>query len=45
MLTGNDLEELEDKAREMGAQTSKSASEAADALGYMSLADWDMSKC
>lgn len=39
--TGKDLEELEDKAREMGAKTSKSASEAADAMGYMALAGWD----
>ncbi|WP_054637184.1 phage tail tape measure protein [Thalassobacillus sp. C254] len=39
--TGNDLQRLEDKAREMGANTSKSASEAADAMGYMALAGWD----
>ncbi|SDM14627.1 phage tail tape measure protein [Sediminibacillus halophilus] len=39
--TGNDLEQLEGKARELGASTSKSASEAADALGYMALAGWD----
>lgn len=39
--TGDDLKALEDKAREMGASTSKSASEAADALGYMALAGWD----
>lgn len=39
--TGDDLQALEDKAREMGATTSKSASEAADALGYMALAGWN----
>ena len=39
--TGDDLKALEDKAREMGASTSKSASEAADALGYMALAGWN----
>lgn len=39
--TGDDLKALEDAAREMGATTSKSASEAADALGYMALAGWD----
>lgn len=39
--TGSDLQALEDAAREMGATTSKSASEAADALGYMALAGWD----
>ena len=39
--TGNDLAMLEDKAREMGASTSKSASQAADALGFMALAGWD----
>lgn len=39
--TGGDLAKLEAKAREMGATTNKSASEAADALGYMALAGWD----
>ncbi|MFJ7914794.1 MULTISPECIES: phage tail tape measure protein [unclassified Lysinibacillus] len=39
--TGSDLSLLELKAREMGANTNKSASEAADALGYMALAGWD----
>lgn len=39
--TGEDLEELANKAKEMGASTSKSASEAADALGYMALAGWN----
>lgn len=39
--TGDDLKQLEEKAKEMGASTSKSASESADALGYMALAGWD----
>ena len=39
--TGEELELLSDKAKEMGASTSKSAKESADALGYMSLAGWD----
>lgn len=39
--TGEDLKSLEEKAREMGAQTSKSATESANALGYMALAGWD----
>lgn len=39
--TGNDLKRLEDIAREMGATTRYSASEAADALSYMALAGWD----
>lgn len=39
--TGEDLEALEAKARELGASTTFSASEAADALGYMALAGWD----
>lgn len=39
--TGDDLQQLEDKAREMGATTNKSATEAADAMGYMALAGWD----
>lgn len=38
--TGEDIKKLEDKAREMGAATSKSASESADAMGYMALAGW-----
>lgn len=36
------MEQLTAKAREMGRTTTKSASEAADALGYMALAGWDM---
>lgn len=39
--TGDDLSLLEDTAREYGATTQFSASEAADALGYMALAGWD----
>ncbi|MET3507032.1 phage tail tape measure protein [Halalkalibacter oceani] len=38
---GDDLAKLEAAARDAGATTSKSASEAADALGYMALAGWD----
>lgn len=39
--TGDDLAQLEAKARELGASTTFSASQAADALGYMALAGWD----
>lgn len=39
--TGDELKSLEDKAKEMGEKTSKSAKESADALGYMALAGWD----
>ncbi|WP_017470615.1 phage tail tape measure protein [Amphibacillus jilinensis] len=39
--TGSDLELLEAAAREMGATTTKSASDAADGLGYMALAGWE----
>lgn len=39
--TGSDLKLLEDTAKQMGASTVYSASEAADALGYMALAGWD----
>ncbi len=38
--TGKDLEALENKAREMGASTKYSASEAAEALNYMAMAGW-----
>lgn len=38
--TGDDLEALRDKAREMGAQTKFSASEAAEAMKYMAMAGW-----
>ena len=39
--TGDDLQMLEDTAREMGATTQFSATEAANALSYMALAGWD----
>lgn len=39
--TGEEMKVLEQKAREMGASTSKSAKDAADAMGYMALAGWD----
>lgn len=39
--TGDDLAALEAKARELGSTTTFSASQAADALGYMALAGWD----
>lgn len=38
---GDELGQLEAKARELGASTTFSASQAADALGYMALAGWD----
>src|SRR5690625_3453984 len=38
--TGSELEDLTKKAREIGAETQFSASEAADALNYMGLAGW-----
>lgn len=38
--TGSDLESLREKAKEMGATTQFSASEAADAMGYMAMAGW-----
>ena len=38
--TGEDLERLRDKAREMGAKTKFSATEAADAMSYMAMAGW-----
>ena len=39
--TGDDLNALAEKAKEMGAKTSKSATDSAKALQYMSLAGWD----
>ncbi len=39
--TGDDLAKLEAKAKEMGATTKFSASEAAEALKYMAMAGWD----
>ena len=38
--TGSDLEDLSDKALEMGAKTKFSASEAAEAMKYMAMAGW-----
>ena len=38
---GEDFDKLESAAKDAGATTSKSATEAADALGYMALAGWD----
>ena len=38
--TGEDLDALRDKAREMGAKTKFSASEATDAMNYMAMAGW-----
>lgn len=38
--TGSDLEQLRGKAREMGAKTKFSASEAAEAMNYMAMAGW-----
>ena len=38
--TGDDLDDLTKKAREMGAKTKFSASEAASALEFMSMAGW-----
>jgi len=39
--TGDDLQALTDKAKEMGASTKFSASESAEALQYMAMAGWD----
>lgn len=38
--TGDDLDALRSKAKEMGSSTKFSASEAADAMGYMAMAGW-----
>ena len=38
--TGDDFDKLREKAREMGAKTKFSASEAADAMNYMAMAGW-----
>ena len=37
---GSDFDSLRDKAREMGAKTKFSATEAADAMNYMAMAGW-----
>nr|DAX37126.1 MAG TPA: minor tail protein [Caudoviricetes sp.] len=42
--TGNDLNALKDKAKEMGMTTKFSAKESADALKYMAMAGWDTKK-
>nr|DAP64034.1 MAG TPA: minor tail protein [Caudoviricetes sp.] len=42
--TGADFEKLSNAAKSAGKATSFTASEAADALGYMALAGWDVSK-
>lgn len=39
--TGSDLDALTEKAKEMGAATKFSATEAADAFKYMAMAGWD----
>ena len=41
--TGSDLDALRDKAREMGSKTKFSATEAAEAMNYMSMAGWKTS--
>ena len=38
--TGDDLQAVRDKAREMGSKTKFSASEAAEAMNYMAMAGW-----
>lgn len=38
--TGDDLDALREKAREMGSKTKFSASEAAEAMNYMAMAGW-----
>ncbi len=43
-VTVDEVQELRDFAREMGASTAFSASEAADALNYMALAGYDAEK-
>lgn len=42
--TGEELIDLREKAKEMGATTRFSASESAEALNYMALAGWDTEK-
>ena len=39
--SASDMKLLEQSARAAGSSTSKSAKDAADALGFMSLAGWD----
>lgn len=40
--SAEEMEKLSESAKEGGAKTSKTAAEAADALGYMALAGWDV---
>ena len=40
--TAEEYEMMEAAAREMGAKTTKTATEAAEAMGYMALAGWDV---
>lgn len=42
--SAKDFEQLRDASKEMGATTSKTASEAADGLSFMALAGWDTEK-
>lgn len=42
--TGETLDALRDKAKEMGATTKFTATEAADAFSYMAMAGWDASQ-
>lgn len=42
--TGNDFKALEEKAKELGASTKFSSSEAAEGLKYMAMAGWDTQK-
>lgn len=42
--TGEELQALTDKAKEMGASTKFSATESAEALKYMAMAGWDTDK-
>ncbi len=42
--TGEELAALADKAKEMGASTKFSASESAEALGFMAMAGWETSQ-
>ncbi len=39
--TGDEMDQLRDKAKEMGENTKFSATEAADAFNYMAMAGWD----
>ena len=43
VATGADFDQLREKAREMGAKTKFSASEAAEAMNYMAMAGWKTS--